>query len=99
MPSTSTLAFKAPSLGLLATEPLRAVLEFCSAKLSRETREADPRNIVFCPYGIAVYTLPKEPGRVYVAYRRQGAPGAGGSAKALQAVDRFLADIIAEALK
>ena len=75
------------------------LFEFCSAKLSRETMEADPRNIVFCPYGIAVYTLPKEPGRVYVAYRRQGAPGAGRSAKALQAVDRFLADIVAEALK
>jgi uncharacterized protein (DUF302 family) len=25
------------------------VLEFCSAVLSRETMEADPRNIVYCP--------------------------------------------------
>ena len=38
------------------------VLEFCSAALSRDTMEADPRNIVFCPYAIAVYTLPKSPG-------------------------------------
>src|SRR3990167_657587 len=45
------------------------VLEFCSAALSRETMEADPRNIVYCPYSIAVYTLPRAPGTVYLAYR------------------------------
>lgn len=74
------------------------LLEFCSARVSRETMEADPRNIVYCPYGIAVYTLPKEPGRVYVAYRRQAA-ATGASAKPLAAVDKLLAEIIAEALK
>jgi uncharacterized protein (DUF302 family) len=75
------------------------MLEFCSARASRDTMEADPRNIVFCPYSIAVYTLPKEKDRVYVAYRRVGAPGAGPSAKSLAAVDKLLADIVAEALK
>lgn len=75
------------------------LLEFCSAKVSRETMEADPRNIVFCPYGIAIYALPKAPGKVYLAYRRQGASGAGRSAKARQGVDKLLADIVAEALK
>lgn len=75
------------------------LLEFCSAKVSRETMEADPRNIVFCPYGIAIYALPKEPGKVYLAYRRQGGPGSDRTAKALQAVDKLLADIVAEALK
>ena len=75
------------------------MLEFCSARASRDTMEADPRNIVFCPYSIAVYTLPKEKDRVYVAYRRVGASGAGPSAKSLAAVDKLLADIVAEALK
>jgi uncharacterized protein (DUF302 family) len=75
------------------------LLEFCSARASRDTMEADPRNIVFCPYSIAVYTLPKEKDRVYVAYRRVGAPGTGLSAKSLAAVDKLLADIVAEALK
>ena len=75
------------------------LLEFCSAKVSRDTMESDPRNIVFCPYGIAVYALPKEPGKVYLAYRRQGGSGAERSRKALAAVDRLLADIVAEALK
>ena len=75
------------------------LLEFCSAKVSRGTMEADPRNIVFCPYGIAVYTLPKEPGKVFLAYRRPGASAAGPSAKPLQAVDKLLAEIVAESLK
>lgn len=75
------------------------LLEFCSAQVSRAAMEADPRNIVFCPYGIAVYVLPKEPGKVYLAYRRQAMPGAGGSTKPLQAVDTLLAELVAEALK
>jgi uncharacterized protein (DUF302 family) len=75
------------------------LLEFCSAKVSRDTMEADPRNIVFCPYGIAIYSLPKEPGRVYLAYRRAGASGSGRTAKSLQAVDKLLADIVADVMK
>ncbi len=75
------------------------LLEFCSARVSRETMEADPRNIVYCPYGIAVYTLPRQPGQVYVAYRRQGASATGASARPLAAVDKLLAEIVGEALK
>ncbi len=74
-------------------------LEFCSAKVSRDTMEADPRNIVFCPYVIAIYVLPKEPGKVYLAYRRPGTSGPERSAHALSAVDKLLAGIVAEALK
>ncbi|MBI2313274.1 MAG: DUF302 domain-containing protein [Betaproteobacteria bacterium] len=73
------------------------VLEFCSATLSRRMMEADPHSIVFCPYAIAVYELPGEPGKTYVSYRR---PAAGGAAaKALKEVERLLADIVREALQ
>ena len=75
------------------------MLEFCSARVSRDTMEADPRNIVFCPYSIAIYTLPKEKGRVYIAYRRLGASGSEQSVKSLRAVERLVADIVAEALR
>ena len=75
------------------------VLEFCSATLSRRTMEADPRNIVFCPYTIAVYTLPDDPAKVYVLYRRPLAAGGGATLKALREVGKLLDDIVRDALK
>lgn len=75
------------------------VLEFCSAALSRETMEADAHNIAFCPYSIAVYVLPQEPGKVYVSYRRLATSGSGRSAKALGAVEKLLEDIVRETLR
>jgi uncharacterized protein (DUF302 family) len=75
------------------------VLEFCSAALSRATMEANPHNIVFCPYAIAVYTLPAQPGRVYVSYRKPPPSGVGPSVKALREVGKLLDQISREALK
>lgn len=46
------------------------VIEFCSATISRAMMEADPQNLVYCPYTIAVYTLPGKPGVVYLAHRK-----------------------------
>jgi uncharacterized protein (DUF302 family) len=87
-------------LGRVATVYSKAeVVEFCSARLSRDSMEADPRNIVFCPYSIAVYTLPKESGKVYVAYRKPAAIGTGPSVKALRAIEKLLQDIVNDARK
>lgn len=74
------------------------VLEFCSAVLSRRVMEADPHTIALCPYTIAVYVLPDEPGKVYVSYRRPLLPAGHGAARALEAVDRLLSEIVQEAL-
>lgn len=73
-------------------------LEFCSATVSRRMMEADPRNIVFCPYIIAIYTLPDQPGKVHVAYRRPLPIGSAESRAALQAVEKLLDDIIRDAI-
>ena len=69
-------------------------LEFCSAGVSRATMEADPRNIAYCPYAIAIYTLPGDAQKVYVAYRKppQYTPP-------LREVGRLLDAIVREALK
>ena len=75
------------------------VLEFCSAGISRSTMEADPRNIVYCPYTIAIYVLPNEPSRVYVSYRRPLATGSAQSMKALREVGKLLDTLVADALK
>lgn len=66
------------------------IIEFCSASLSRRMMEADPHNIVLCPFAIAVYTLPGETGKVWISYRQ-----AQGSAP--QLVGELLAGIVAEA--
>jgi uncharacterized protein (DUF302 family) len=79
------------------------VFSFCSATLSRGTMEADPHNIVFCPYTIAVYTLLAphlaEPSEVHVAYRRPQRPAASPASRAsLQEVEELLDGIVREAL-
>ncbi len=73
-------------------------LEFCSSVISRHMMEADPHNIVFCPYIISVYTLPGEKNRVYLAYRRPLPVGSPASKKSLQAVEKLLQDIVDDVL-
>jgi uncharacterized protein (DUF302 family) len=74
-------------------------IQFCSATLSRKMMEADPANIVFCPYVISIYTLPTDPGTVHIAYRRPQLAGPPASRAALKAVDDLLAGIVKEAAK
>lgn len=67
------------------------VLEFCSAALSRQMMEADPHEIVNCPFTIAVYSLAGQPDTTWVGYRK-----ADGKSAAL--LDKLLQDIVADAL-
>lgn len=71
--------------------------EFCSATVSRATMEADPHNIVFCPYIIAVYSLPGDKDTTYVAFRRPTLVGSEASRAALQRVEDLLTGIVEEA--
>ncbi len=69
------------------------VIEFCSAKVSRAVMEADPRALVLCPYSIALYTLPGNPGTTHIAYRKFPAdPGA-------KQVEKLIEGIVKEAAK
>jgi uncharacterized protein (DUF302 family) len=70
------------------------VLEFCSASLSRKAMEANPEQIAFCPYTIAVYTLPEVKNKVFVVYRHPPVERPG-----LEDVDRLLDSIAREAVK
>jgi hypothetical protein len=63
-------------------------LQFCSAVVSRKMMEDKASNIAYCPYVIALYTLPDDPKTVYVVYR-QGLPE----------VDALLAGIVKDALQ
>ena len=66
------------------------IIEFCSASLSRKMLEADPHNLVLCPFAIAIYTLPGDGPGTWIGYRRPQ-----GAAAAL--VEPLLRDIVAEA--
>ena len=70
---------------------------FCSAVISRKIMEADPANLSFCPYIVFFYELMKEPGKVYVGYRRPAIVGSEASKKSLTAVDDLLHKIVREA--
>jgi len=74
-------------------------LEFCSAVVSRKMMEADPDNIVFCPYVISVYVVPEKPHEVRIAYRKPQISGSPASQKALKAVDELLSGIVKDALQ
>ena len=69
------------------------VIEFCSATVSRKMMDADAHNLAYCPYTIAVYTLPGKPDKVYLVRREYP------ETAALKPVVRLLDDIIAEAAK
>jgi uncharacterized protein (DUF302 family) len=74
------------------------VLEFCSALVSRRMVQADPQLLAFCPYGIAVYTLPGKPRTTYVSYRRMVTNLVTPAQKeALERVEALLAAIVEEA--
>jgi len=75
-------------------------VEFCKSNLSRAQMEADPSNMVFCPYIISVYTTPADANKVYVAYRKPLAPGAGkATQKALKEIEKLLLEIVTETVE
>ena len=45
------------------------VYSFCSATVSRKVMEANPMNIVFCPYDIFVAQMADNPGETIVGFR------------------------------
>ena len=71
------------------------VVEFCSAQLTRAMVEADPHDLVNCPYRIAVYSLAGTPDTVYLAYPR---PTVGGATPELEAVEALLRLIVEDSL-
>ena len=74
------------------------VLQFCSANYSRQMMDAAPELLAFCPFGIGIYTLPGESGKVHLVYRRMHTEGlAPAAAQALQRIDALLQEIIRDA--
>ncbi len=72
-------------------------VQFCSAVLSRRMMEADPANIVYCPYVIYYYEKAGEPGTVYAGHRVLGPVAAPASQAVLNEINTLLDDIVREA--
>ena len=72
-------------------------LEFCSAVLSHQMIAIDPRNLVICPFTVAIYRTRAQPQQVYVAYRQQFL--AGPAEQAVSAIDTLLRAIVEEAIE
>ena len=64
------LARTGPDVGSDKTVFLNSdVYSFCSAALSRKVMEADPMNLMFCPYDIFVMVRPETPNETTIGYR------------------------------
>ena len=75
-------------------------IEFCKADLSRNMMEADPTNIVFCPFTVSIYTLPGVKGRVFLAYRKPSAPDADlATRRATNAVEHLISEIVQDTIQ
>ena len=44
------------------------IYSFCSAQVSREVMEADPMNIIYCPYNIFVFVQPGSPATTTIGF-------------------------------
>ena len=72
-------------------------IEFCSATLSRDMMEADPMNIVYCPYIIYIYSLKEDKNSVYLGYRKIPTLSSSASKKAAAAIIKTYEGIIEDA--
>lgn len=74
-------------------------LQFCGAALSLKLMQADPANVVLCPFTLVVYARADQPQQVVVAYRRPLRPGGSAATRtALRELDALLDDVAREAV-
>ncbi|MBT3196892.1 MAG: DUF302 domain-containing protein [Gammaproteobacteria bacterium] len=80
-----------------ATFTRSEVIEFCSATLSRKMTDADPANVIFCPYSIALYSTTAAPNIVHISYLQLSKIGSSSSREVLLEVEAMLSKIVTEA--
>ncbi len=89
----SMLARTASTIGGKVVYSDAEVLLFCKANLAHRLVEANPHNLVLCPYAMSVYALFDQPARIYVGIRAPQTQVAE-----YRAVHELLVVVIAEAL-
>lgn len=71
-------------------------VEFCSARISHRLVQANPENILLCPFTISVYVLADDPDHVYLSWRRPFFPSDPESQAAVQQMTELIEAIIRE---
>lgn len=98
LPASEMLNRTAGAFGIEENVFLHAqTVEFCSAKVSHHLVQANPENILLCPFTISVYVLAKDPTHVRVSYRRPYVIDPG-SAAAVREVVELVEDIVEDAI-
>lgn len=69
------------------------IILFCKSDLSHKLVNANPHNIVLCPYAIAIYTLHGKPGTTYLSFREPPA-----SEPTTAAIRQLMVDVIEEVI-
>ncbi len=73
------------------------ILEFCSARISHQLSQANPENIMLCPFAISIYVLADDPGQVYLSWRRPFDLGDEKSRAAVGQMVKLIEGVITEA--
>ncbi len=93
------LALAGAEAGLAGTSYVQGeVVTLCAIPSLGRLLDANPHDIVLCPYSIAVYELAAEPGLVNIAFRRLRAPGAPPRLQASLSEAEALIDEIIESV-
>jgi uncharacterized protein (DUF302 family) len=72
-------------------------VEFCSARISHRLVQANPENILLCPFTISIYVLTTDPENVRLSYRRPFTLPDDNSQAAVQEVVQLIEGVISEA--
>jgi uncharacterized protein (DUF302 family) len=73
------------------------IIEFCSAKISHKLIQANPENIVLCPFTIGIYELTSDPGYVHLTYRKPFVLGDEVSPTATSEIVQLIEGIVKDA--
>ena len=97
LPASDMLNRTGEAFGIKENVFLHAeTIEFCSARISHKLAQANFENILLCPFTISVYELTRDPGHVYLSYRRPFTLPDDNSRAAVQEVVQLIESIITE---
>ena len=97
LPASDMLNRTGEAFGIKENVFLHAeTIEFCSARISHKLAQANFENILLCPFTISVYELTRDPGHVYLSYRRPFTLPDDNSQAAVQEVVQLIESIITE---